>query len=77
MFSISENTVITGLENVRSIGHLKHIIWETYHDTKYSFLGKTVRRGTTIVNSVDGSLKIAFDVKNGWARSISIEKYNG
>lgn len=74
MFNISENTKITGAENVRSISHLQHLLYaDKTLRPDYSYCGPRVQKGTVIVTTADGPVLVKFDARDGWAREIAIE----
>lgn len=72
MFSVNENTIITGLNGMK----LSHIIHQLWHggiiDRKFSYFGPVVAKGTVLVNTKYGVLRIKFDEHGGWARHINI-----
>ena len=75
MFIINENTKIKALENVGSIRHLQHQIYaDKEKEINYTCFGSIVRKGTVKVTTADGVVYVDFDVKNGWAREITIRK---
>lgn len=75
MFNIGENTKINGLENVLSVSHLQHQIHaDSAKEVKYTYFGSIVRKGTVKFTTADGVVYVDFDVKNGWAREITIRK---
>lgn len=73
MFSVNENTIITGLNGMK----LSHIIHQLWHggiiDRKFSYFGPVVAKGAVLVNTKYGVLRIKFDEHGGWARRIDIE----
>lgn len=76
MFIISENTKITGKENVRSISHLEHCLCtKGLHGVPvYDYFGTHVLKGGVLVNTADGDVFVKFNAKDGIAREISITK---
>ena len=76
MFIISENTKITGKENVRSLSHLEHCLCtKGLHGVPvYDYFGNHVQKGGVIANTADGDVFVKFNVKDGIAREITIAK---
>lgn len=75
MFNINENTKINGLENFGSIRRLQHQIHaDKEKEINYTCFGSIVRKGTIKFTTADGVVFVDFDVKNGWAREITIRK---
>lgn len=76
MLNINENTVITGLEKTGcSIGHLQDCLHTKGKHEKfdYSYFGKSVSRGTTVVHTKNGDFTVAFEDKNGWAKRLEVK----
>lgn len=77
MFNISENTVITGLNDM-NLSHIVHQLWAGgIIDQELSYVGPVVSKGIVLVKTKYGVLRIKFDERNGWARHIEIAVADG
>lgn len=75
--NISEKTIIVGNEKNLSRGHIQHCIDTTRKNTKYTYFGTHVSRGTAEIETKEGKFLIKFNEKNGWAKTIELKPIQG
>ena len=75
MFNISMTTKIKNLKKTGCTkGHIENCIHDRnlHEKPNFSYIGKTVAKGTMLLHTKNGDFTLKFDEKNGWARSAEI-----